>query len=102
MGKINFGTLNSANIAVDNSADESRVYEIRGNVNYQSGTMASIDSGRVFNQGTEVATFNHWSDNNQQVNWRNCPIDEKDEVQSAIDAFVASVMEEYAGTTVTL
>lgn len=102
MGKINFGTLNSANIAVDNSLDEARVYDIKGNLNYQSGIVASIDSGSVMKGGVEYATFFHWADNNQQVTWRNCPIDEKDEVQAAIDAFVASVKEETIGNSVTL
>lgn len=102
MGKITFGTLNSANIAVDNSADEARVYDIKGNVNYQSGSMASIDSGIVTKDGVEIAYFNHWNDNNQQVTWRNCPKDEKDVVQTAIDAFVESVGEEIVGTNVTL
>lgn len=102
MRKINFGTLNSANIVVDNSADEARVYDIKGNVNYQSGVAASIDSGSVVKDGMEYATFNHWSDTNQQVTWLNCPKDEKDDVQTAIDAFIVEVREEITGTTVTL
>lgn len=102
MGKINFGTINSANIAVDNSLENERVYDIKGNVNYQSGKMASIDSGRVSKNGVDMASFNHWSDNNQQVTWMNCPIEEKDDIQKAIDAFVADVKVEIAGTNVTL
>lgn len=102
MNKINFGTLNSANIVADNSADEARVYNIKGNVNYQSGNAASVDSGSVIKDGVEYATFNHWSDTNQQVTWSNCPKEEKDDVQIAIDAFIATVREEIQGTTVTL
>lgn len=102
MNKINFGTLNSANIAVDNSLDTARVYDIKANANIQSGKVASLDSGRVFNQGIEVSHFNHWSDNNQQVIWLNCPIEQKDDVQAAIDAFVASVREESTGQTISL
>lgn len=102
MGKIKFGTLNSANIAVDNSLDTARVYDIKANANIQSGKVASLDSGRVFNQGIELANFNHWSDNNQQVTWLNCPIEQKDDVQTAIDAFVVSVREESQGQTITL
>lgn len=102
MNKINFGTLNSANIAVDNSLDTARVYDIKANANIKSGKVASLDSGRVLNQGIEVANFNHWSDNNQQVTWLNCPIEQKDDVQTAIDAFVASVREESVGQTISL
>ena len=102
MKKVDFTKLNSANIAVNNSVDNERVYDIKGNVNYQYGKMASIDSGRVSKNGVDMASFNHWSDNNQQVTWINCPIEEKDDIQRVIDAFVADVKEEIAGTNVTL
>lgn len=102
MGKINFGTLNSANIAVDNSSDESRVYNIKGNMVYQYGVVASVENGIVKKGDDELASFYDWGANNQQVTWRNCPIEEKDDVQSAIDAFVASVKEEAVGNSVTL
>lgn len=102
MSKINFGTLNSANIAVDNSLDTARVYDISASASFHSGKMAGLDGGRVFDQGAEVANFSQWADNNQQVVWLNCPVGRKDSVQKAIDAFVADVSEESEGQTISL
>lgn len=102
MGKITFGTLNSANIEVNNMADEARVYDIKANVNLQGGNVGSVDSGRVYENDVEVATFHHWNDNNQQVIWMNTPSEKKCDVQAAIDAFVAAVKEEVISQTVTM
>ena len=102
MKKIDFTKLNSANVSCDNSVDTERVYDIKANVNLQGGNVGSVDSGRVYENDVEVATFHHWNDNNQQVIWMNTPSEKKCEVQAAIDAFVAAVKEEVESRTVTM
>lgn len=63
MSKVDFTRLNSANVAVENSVDESRVYDIKCNANINNGALNSIDSGIVVKDDVQVATFTMWSNN---------------------------------------
>lgn len=63
MQKVDFTRLNSANVAVENSVDESRVYDIKCNANINNGALNSIDSGFVLKDDVQVATFSMWSNN---------------------------------------
>lgn len=63
MSKVDFTRLNSANVAVENSVDESRVYDIKCNANINNGELYSIDSGFVVKDDVRVATFSMWSNN---------------------------------------
>ena len=83
--------VNSANISYNNRADESRVYEIDGNVNTRSGNVVNIESGMVFENGKQIASFNQWDDNNQQVVWMSVSKEDKPKVQMAIDTFIEEV-----------
>lgn len=63
MSKVDFTRLNSANVAVENSVDESRVYDIKCNANINNGALNSIDSGFVVKDDVQVATFSMWANN---------------------------------------
>ena len=63
MGKVDFTKLNSANVAVENSVDTERVYDIKCNANLNNNVLNSIDSGSVMKEGIQVATFSMWSNN---------------------------------------
>ena len=63
MSKVDFTRLNSANVAVENSVDESRVYDIKCNANINNGGLNSIDSGFVLKEDVQVATFSMWANN---------------------------------------
>ena len=63
MGKVDFTKLNSANVAVDNSVDTERVYDIKCNANINNGALNSIDSGFVVKDDVQVATFSMWANN---------------------------------------
>lgn len=63
MQKVDFTRLNSANVVVENSVDESRVYDIKCNANINNGALNSIDSGFVVKDDVQVARFSMWSNN---------------------------------------
>lgn len=63
MSKVDFTRLNSANVAVENSVDSERVYDIKCNVNINNGALSSIDGGFVVKDEAQVATFSMWANN---------------------------------------
>lgn len=63
MSKVDFTRLNSANVVVENSVDETRVYDIKCNANINNGALNSIDSGIVVKDDVQVATFTMWASN---------------------------------------
>lgn len=63
MQKVDFTRLNSANVAVENSVDSERVYDIKCNANINNGALNSIDSGFVVKDDVQVATFTMWESN---------------------------------------
>ena len=91
MEKVSYKELRSAVVAMDNSVDTERQYEISANVNVQAGnTVGAIDNGIVRAKGEEnsnIATFNAWSDTNTSYSFnKEC---DKCAVIEAIDAFIA-------------
>lgn len=45
---------------VDNSGDESKVYDIQAEVTVQDGSVQSVQSGQVSLNGGQLANFNEW------------------------------------------
>lgn len=94
MNKVNFTTLNSANISVENLVDETRKYDIGARVNLNEGNLQSIDGGVVKKDDTFVATF-YVSLNEQNVSYRGVLTrEEKCDITFAIDDFVADIKAE--------
>ena len=60
MDKINFTKLNSANVTVENTVNETRVYDIKANANINGQALNSLDNGTVIKDEVVVATFNMW------------------------------------------
>ena len=93
MSKVDFTKLNSANVAVENSVDESRVYDIKCNANINNGELNSIDSGFVFKDDVQVATFSMYG-GNVNTTYNNITKEEKCDVIYAVDDFIADVKKE--------
>ena len=93
MSKVDFTRLNSANVSVENSVDESRVYDIKCNANINNGALNSIDSGFVLKDDVQVATFSMYG-GNVNTTYNNITKEEKCAVIYAVDDFIADVKEE--------
>lgn len=94
MGKVDFTKLNSANISVDNLVDESRVYDIKCNVNLNNGALQSIDGGSVVKDDIQVATFSMWA-NNLTPSFQNVTdVMEMCAILTAITTFIGDVKNE--------
>lgn len=94
MQKVDFTRLNSANVAVENSVDESRVYDIKCNANINNGALNSIDSGFVLKDDVQVTTFSMWS-NNLTPSFQNITdANEMCAILMAITSFIADTKKE--------
>ena len=94
MQKVKFKALNSANLTVDNSVDENKVYEISARANLNENKLVSVDSGLVMKEGNQVATFTMHS-NTLTPSFQN--VTDPAEMCNAlmtITAFIASVKTE--------
>lgn len=102
MSKVDFTRLNSANVAVENSVDESRVYDIKCNANITNGTLNSIDSGFVVKDDVQVATFSMWS-NNLTPSFQNVTdATEMCNILMAITAFIDATKNEIEANPITV
>ena len=94
MSKVDFTRLNSANVAVENSVDSERVYDIKCNANLNNGALQSIDGGSVVKDDIQVATFSMWS-NNLTPSFQNVTdATEMCAILMAITAFIADTKNE--------
>lgn len=94
MKRVEFKELNSANITVDNSVDESKVYEISAKVNLNKNNITTIDSGLVMKEGNQVATFTMYS-NSLTPSFQNVTDPaEMCEILMAISSFIGEVKKE--------
>ncbi len=91
MSKVDFTRLNSANVAVENSVDSERVYDIKCNANINNGALNSIDSGFVLKDDVQVATFSMWSNNLTQSFQNVTDATEMCAILMAITTFIADV-----------
>lgn len=94
MSKIDFVKLNSANVAADNSVDETKMYDINANVNIQGETVVSIDSGMVKKDGMDVASFSKWGENSLNINFMTTEPMEMCNIINAVSAFCGDVADE--------
>ena len=93
MKKVDFTRLNSANVAVENSVDSERKYDIKCNANISNGELNSIDSGFVVADDVQVATFSMYG-GNVNTTYNNITKEEKCAVIYAVDDFIADVKNE--------
>lgn len=94
MSKVDFTKLNSANVAVENSVDSERVYDIKCNANINNGALNSIDGGFVVKGDVQVATFSMWG-NNLTPSFQNVTdANEMCNILMAITSFIADTKTE--------
>lgn len=101
MSKIKYMALNSANVKVNNSADDARSYDIEANVNVAGNNVTGNIDGRVTTDGAEKASFSSWGEGMMHVSYTNVSAEEQCNVLNAINAFILSVKEFVAGGGVT-
>lgn len=94
MQKVDFTRLNSANVSVENSVDETRVYDIKCNANINNGVLNSIDSGIVIKDDVQVATFTMWASNLTPSFQNVTDANEMCSILMAITTFIGDVKKE--------
>lgn len=102
MKKVNFTKLNSANIAVNNLADETKVYNINANINLNNDELSSIDSGFVVKDDVQVATFSMWIDSLTPSFQNTNNPEEMCAILMAITSFIADVKAELKNNPITI
>lgn len=102
MAKVNYGTVVSANVRVDNSTDEAREYEISAIANLNHETPQNFDSGTVKKSNICVATWNAWADTNLSINYTTLNANTIYAISNAIIDFIDEVKKTTADTPITV
>ena len=84
---------NSSNERWDNRSDGSRVYDIEANVNVAALKVTGMDGGNVYRDGAHVAQFNTWEENHLNMTYMGVDAQERNSINSAVDAFIGEVKE---------
>ena len=91
MGKVN---IESYQLRVNNSSEESRTYDIACSVNLRDGKIKDVNGGTVtLKDGRLVADFYCWENKNLSVTYREISSEEQCAVNVAINDFLTSVEE---------
>ena len=85
--------VNSSNERYNNLNDEQRVYDIEANVNIANDEVNNVDSGNVRKNGMNVAQFNWWGENHLNITYQGVDVEERNEVNIAVDTFINEVKE---------
>ena len=93
MDKINFTKLNSANVTVENTVNETIVYDIKAKANINNEELTSLDNGVVAKDGVNVATFNMWGNSFNPSFQGVTDATEMCAILMAITSFIADVKE---------
>lgn len=86
--KVAYEKLVKATIRVNNSVDESKVYDIEAEAEINSGFVGSINSGTVKKDGSQVATFNSYGNENLSINHNVGEKQEQCEITAAVNTFI--------------
>lgn len=79
--------IQSVQLDVNNSGDETRDYDISCTVRVRDGKVTNIDSGQVMKDGISMADFNGF-DETFNSTFRNLSVEERYHVTSLIGSFV--------------
>lgn len=88
--------VNSSNENYNNLNDDSRVYDIESNANIINGVVDSLDSGFIRSSENVVANFNAWGENNINISYQGVTLEERNEINIAVDTFINEVKESVA------
>ncbi|MDE6860941.1 MAG: hypothetical protein K2J65_11080 [Duncaniella sp.] len=101
-GKVGFAALNSANVRLDNSQDDTRKYDVAANASISGTEITSIDSGSVTaKDGMQVASFSSHGGNNANYNFYNVAPEQQCEVLAEIQDFIAGAKALVANSPIT-
>lgn len=87
--KVAYEKLVKATVRVNNSVDESKVYDIEAEAEISNGFVGNINSGKVRKDGSEVATFNSYGNENLSINHNVGDKQEQCEITAAVNTFIA-------------
>jgi hypothetical protein len=100
--KVEFKTLNSANVTADNSVDNERRYEITANVNINGDKVDNISGGRVIKDEVEVASFSKWGESNTNFSFNVVDAVEMCSIITEVTSFCANVAEKVTNEPIEL
>lgn len=86
--KVAYEKLVKATIRVNNSVDASKVYDIEAEAEISNGFVGNINSGKVKKDGSQVATFNSYGNENLSINHNVGEKQEQCEITAAVNTFI--------------
>lgn len=86
--KVAYEKVVRATIRVNNSVDASKVYDIEADAEVNNGVVNYINSGTVKKDGSQVATFNSYGNENLSINHNVGEKQEQCEITAAVNTFI--------------
>nr|DAD81689.1 MAG TPA: hypothetical protein [Myoviridae sp. ct9Ns12] len=86
--KVAYEKVVRATIRVNNSVDASKVYDIEADAEVNNGVVNNINSGTVKKDGSQVATFNSYGNENLSINHNVGERQEQCEITAAVNTFI--------------
>lgn len=103
MTKVKFTAVQSATVRMDNSSDESKVFDIEAKVNIGAdGSVVSVDNGIVKKDSVNVGGFSSYSPTNMSMNYNGVEESEQVTILTSVNEFVATVREYFTEHQVTI
>ena len=81
--KVAYEKLVRATVRVNNSVDESKVYDIEADAEINNGIVGNINSGTVKKDGSQVATFNSYGNETVSYTHLTLPTNREDSYRTA-------------------
>lgn len=89
--KVAYEKVVRATIRVNNSVDASKVYDIEADAEVNNGVVNNINSGTVKKDGSQVATFNSYGNENLSINHNVGEKQEQCEITAAVNTFITDM-----------
>lgn len=96
MAKVVLEQVNSANVRVNNSSDDERVYDITQSMEVRGDNVVNISDGTVKQNGVVKANYQRWSENNMSVQFQTNNSIEMCGIVNAINEFILNCEEAVA------
>ena len=96
--KVAYEKVVRATIRVNNSVDESKVYDIEADAEINNGIVGNINSGTVKKDGSQVATFNSYGNENLSINHNVGEKQEQCEITAAVNTFITDTKAKVAAS----
>lgn len=90
---VTAGDIVSATVKYSNKDSEGRDFDLSADVNISGKRVQSISGGSArTSDGLQVADFNRYDDEGLNINFYNCPDEQKPAVLAAVLGFMANVV----------